>query len=146
LFNSKYKGVDNVWRNTAFNTQYVVNLLGGYELKLGKINFLNLSVKGTWAGGNPYIPIDLEASKAAGEEVWDWDRAFKVKNSDYLRLDIRFSYKLALKKVSQEFAVDFQNILNRKNMLGVYYNPSTESIGKITQIGFTPMFLYRIMF
>jgi hypothetical protein len=146
LFNSQYKGSDNVWRNTVFNAQYILNLLGGYELKLGKAHFLNFSVRGTWAGGNPYIPIDLDASKAVGMEVLDWDRAFTVKNPDYLRIDIRLSYKLALKKVSQEFAVDFQNILNRKNIFGRYYNPTTKSVGIITQIGFTPMFLYRIMF
>ncbi len=29
LFESKYKGSDNVWRNTAFNSNYVVNVLGG---------------------------------------------------------------------------------------------------------------------
>ena len=36
LFDSKYTGYDNIWRNTAFNGNYVFNLLGGYEHKLGK--------------------------------------------------------------------------------------------------------------
>jgi hypothetical protein len=69
-----------------------------------------------------------------------------VKNPDYLRFDIRISYKLALKKVTLEFAVDLQNILNRQNIFGNYYNPLTESIGQIKQIGFTPMYLTRITF
>ena len=31
LFQSKYKGSDKVWRNTAFNSNYVVNALAGKE-------------------------------------------------------------------------------------------------------------------
>ncbi len=146
LFNSQYKGYDNVWRNTVFNTHYVINLLGGYELKVGKKNFFNFSARGIWAGGNPYIPINLNASIAEGKEVLDWNNAFSVKNPDYLRFDIRISYKLAMKKVTLEFAVDLQNILNRQNIFGNYYNPSTQSIGQIKQIGFTPMYLTRITF
>ena len=146
LFNSKYKGSDNLWRSTVFNTHYVINLLGGYELKVGKKSFFNFSVRGIWSGGNPYIPINLNASITEGKEVLDWENAFSVKNPDYLRFDVRISYKLALKKVTLEFAVDLQNILNRQNIFGNYYNPSTESIGQIKQIGFTPMYLTRITF
>ena len=146
LFNSQYKGSDNVWRNTVFNTQYVINFLGGYELKVGKKNFFNFGVRGIWSGGNPYIPINLNASITEGKEVLDWENAFSVRNPDYLRFDVRVSYKLVLNKVTLEFAVDLQNILNRKNVFGNYYNPSTESIGQIKQIGFTPMYLTRITF
>ena len=36
LFNSEYSGFDDMNRNTAFNGNYVFNLLGGYEHKVGK--------------------------------------------------------------------------------------------------------------
>ncbi len=146
LFDSKYKGEDGVLRNTGFNTNYIVNLLGGYELKLGKIHFLNFSVKGTFSGGNPYIPVDLDASIAAGREVLDWDRAFTVRNPYHLRLDAKIAYKVVLKKATIEWAFEAQNILNRKHLFAQYYNTATESIGEITQMPFTPMFLFRVTF
>ena len=40
LFESKYKGSDNVWRNTAFNSNYIVNFLGGKEFKLNNYSDL----------------------------------------------------------------------------------------------------------
>ncbi len=133
-------------RNTGFNTNYIVNLLGGYELKLGKIHFLNFSVKGTFSGGNPYIPVDLDASIAAGREVLDWDRAFTIRNPYHLRLDAKIAYKVVLKKATIEWAFEAQNILNRKHLFAQYYNTATESIGEITQMPFTPMFLFRVTF
>lgn len=38
LYDSKYRGSDGVWRNTVFNGNYVVNVLGGYELNLKRKN------------------------------------------------------------------------------------------------------------
>ena len=40
VFDSKYQGYDQVWRNTAFNGNYVYNTLAGYERKLGKNDLL----------------------------------------------------------------------------------------------------------
>ncbi|MFM7486422.1 MAG: TonB-dependent receptor, partial [Cytophagales bacterium] len=46
VFDSKYKGSDNIERNTAYNTQYVVNALGGKEFRVGRNkNFLSLNLK-----------------------------------------------------------------------------------------------------
>ena len=36
LFQSKYTGSDNIERNTAFNSNYVLNALAGKEFNLGK--------------------------------------------------------------------------------------------------------------
>ncbi len=38
LFDSKYKGGDGIWRNSRFNTNYVINLLGGKEWTVRKKN------------------------------------------------------------------------------------------------------------
>lgn len=36
FFSSKYKGGDGVWRHTAFDRGYIVNMLGGKEWMLGR--------------------------------------------------------------------------------------------------------------
>jgi len=45
LFQSKYKASDGVWNNTAFNGNYVLNVLGGKEFKIGEANALSFDSK-----------------------------------------------------------------------------------------------------
>jgi len=146
LFESLYNGYDNIQRNSAFNNNYIVNVLGGYEKKVTKYGYLSLDLRMTYAGGKRYIPIDMEASKLAGETVYDWDTAFENKYNDYFRTDVKLSYKLNWKHLNHEWAINFQNITNKKNIFSEQYNSSTQEIQKRYQLGFYPAFLYRIVF
>jgi len=146
LFDSKYEGADGIERNTAFNGNYVFNLLGGYERKLGKKTFLTIDLKVAWAGGRRYIPIDLESSKEEGYGVFDWSRAYEDKFDDYFRTDLRIGIKLNGKKYSQEWAVDLQNITGYQSIFMELYDAEEEELYKIYQQGFYPMILWRIRF
>jgi len=146
LFDSKYQGFDKEWRNTAFNTNYAVNLLGGYEFKVGKKNLLTVDVRTVWSGGMRYIPIDLHASIAAGEQVYDWSKAYSNKYKDYFRCDLRIGFKQNFKHVSQEWGLDLQNISNNQNVYSQQYNNQSKDIATIFQQSFLPMMLYRINF
>ncbi|MCD4711155.1 MAG: TonB-dependent receptor, partial [Bacteroidales bacterium] len=88
LFDSKYNGGDGITRNTAFNGNYVFNLLAGYEKKIGKKTYLTVDIKGVLAGGRRYVPIDVEASLEQGLEVRDWSRAYLDRYDDYFRTDL----------------------------------------------------------
>jgi hypothetical protein len=77
LFQSKYKGSDNVVRNTAFNGNYVFNLLGGKEFKIREKHVFSLDVRATFSGGKRYTPILLQESIATGSEVRDGSRAYE---------------------------------------------------------------------
>ena len=146
LFDSKYQGYDKVWRNTAFNSNFAANFLTGYEIKVGKSNYLTFDVRTVWSGGMRYIPIDLAASIAAKEQVVDASRTYSDKYKDYFRCDLRFGFKQNFGKLSQEWGIDLQNISNRKNIYSEQYNSSLESISTVYQQGFMPMMLYRINF
>jgi len=146
LFESKYKGFDDVERNTSFNGNFVWNVLGGYEFMLGRHNSLSLSVRSVYAGGKRYIPIDLERSIEENFTTYNWDKAYENKYGDYFRLDARFGFKMNGKRVNQEWAIDFQNFTNNKNIYSESFNPRSKSTGYDYQTGFYPMFLYRIQF
>ncbi len=150
LFDSKYKGSDGVERNTAFNGRYVANALAGREFPLGKSGrrFLTLDTKLTAAGGRPYTPINLEASRAAGEEVTFENQAFSQRLDAYFRWDVKIGFRLnsARRKLSQTFFLDFQNVTNRQNIFAMRYNTVREEIGRLNQIGFFPDILYRVEF
>lgn len=150
LFESKYKGSDEIERNSPFNNGYVINLLGGKEFKIGKEkrNVFSIDSKFTTAGGRYYTPVDLEASNTAGYEIRDDANAFSQKYDAYLRLDIKFGIKInsKTKKRFHQFYIDFQNVTNHTNVFTLEYNRLTNSINQKDQIGFSPDFGYKFQF
>ncbi|WP_421754851.1 TonB-dependent receptor [Croceimicrobium sp.] len=151
IFESKYRGNDQVWRNTAFNGNFVWNLVGGKEFVLSKPQAksrqtLTVDAKVTLAGGQRYTPIDLAASIADGEAVYDNNRAFEEQYDPYFRADIRIGYKIAGSRFTQEWAIDVQNVTNQDNPFGQDFNAATGTIETTNQLGLFPMFLYRISF
>jgi hypothetical protein len=146
LYESKYKASDNKWRNTAFNGNFVLNVLAGKEWKIGKNNILSASGKITYAGGRRYVPIDEAASLANGYEVQIEDRSYENRLKDFFRADIRIGYKTNSKRVSQEYGLDIQNITNRQNIFTQQFNPQTGKVENLYQIGLFPVPFYRIYF
>jgi hypothetical protein len=151
LYQSTYKGADLKTHNTAFNGQYVANLLVGKEFLLGKEkkNRFTIDVKMTTAGGRYYTPIDIAASQAAGIQISQkGDVAFSERNPAFYRLDIKFGFvKNSTKhKLSQSIFFDIQNVTNYKNVFAQRYNPVKNTINTAYQIGFFPNFVYKIQF
>ena len=152
LFQSQYKGSDNVWRNTAFNGKYVVNGLGGYEYKFGgkkskvKRNTIAIDAKATVAGGRYYTPVDQAQSAAQGREVLQNDKAFSQQYPVYFRFDIKLSYRLSLGRTTSEFSIDIQNVTNRKNVFIQTYDLRTNSLVYQFQQGIFTLPQYRLLF
>ncbi|MEI7726011.1 MAG: TonB-dependent receptor [Bacteroidota bacterium] len=151
LYEAKYKPSDGIERNTAFNGNFVYNFLGGKEFKVGKErrNSISIDLKFSHAGGRYYTPIDLEASKAARQEVLLGDSyAFSERYPDFYRLDIKAGFTLNSKKIrlSQTFYFDIQNVTGHQNVFAQQYNPATNKINVLYQIGFYPNFVYKIQF
>jgi len=148
LFNSEYKGTDGVVRSSAFNVNYVLNAVGGYEITIGrrKWGVLSLGLRATWAGGNPYIPFDREKTLAAGEPVLDWNNAFTVRYPDYKRLSFRLGVKRNLPGYNLEFMLDLQYRTNYTNVYLQRINPVTGEVRDFFSMGFFPMGTWRIQF
>ncbi len=151
LYQSKYKGSNGVEHNTAYNGNYVYNILMGKEFKVGKAkrNVLSFGVKMTQAGGRYYTPIDLAASQLAQKQITKSDDyAYSERNPDFYRLDLKTSFTVNSKKrkISQSISFDIQNITNNKNVFAQRYNPVKNQINTAYQIGFFPNFIYKIQF
>ena len=146
VFNSRYAGSDKVWHNTTFNGNYILNLLGGKEFKIGKRNVIAIDAKVTYAGGQRYTPIDLAASQAQHREVDIDSEAFSKRRPNYFRADIKLTYRLEGKRATQEFSVDLQNVANYKNVFQQQYDVNSGTIKTSYQIGFFPNVTYRILF
>lgn len=151
LYQSTYKGSDGVTHSTAFNGNFVYNILVGKEFKVGKTkrHAFTVDLKFTHAGGLPYTPVDLAASREAGQQVLMGDGyAFSERYPDFMRLDLKagFTYNSKTVKLSQSIYVDIQNVTNNKNIFAMGYNPVTKQINSVYQIGFYPNVVYKIQF
>ena len=151
LFESRYEGSDGIERNTAFNNNFVYNLLFGKEWKFGpdQRNAWTFDTKVTTAGGTPFTPVDLEATRQnAGREVRMEEIAFSERYDTYFRWDVKFGVRLnsARKNISHQFFIDLQNVTNRENEFVRRYNEVTDEINVVEQIGFFPDIMYRIQF
>jgi CarboxypepD_reg-like domain len=147
LYQSTYKGSDNVWRNTAFNGNYVVNGLVGYEKKL-KNNFSILfDAKLTVAGGLRYSPIDIAASMAQNEAIYKENEAFSQQNKVYFKPDVKLTVRKDFKnKVALEWALDIQNIANYRNVYLNWYDKNTQTEHPVYQNGRFPTVQLKLEF
>lgn len=151
VYESKYTGSDGVEHNTAFNGNYVYNLLLGKEFKVGsgKRNKFSTDIKFTNAGGRHFTPIDLTASQMAGNTVLKGDDyAYTSSYDSYMRLDFKVGYVLnsKSKKISQTFSLDLQNVTNNQNVFSQSYDNGSKTIMTTYQLGFFPNFIYKLQF
>lgn len=146
LFESKYTGSDKVYRNTAFNGNYVLNVLGGKEFKIGQKHILALDMKLTYAGGKRYVPIDLPASILAQDEVRDGTKAYIPQYDPYFRIDVKPSYKLNTKRFTHELSVDIQNVTRHDNIFQQQYDLNTQTVKTDYQLKFFVIPQYRLTF
>ncbi|HOZ30782.1 MAG TPA: hypothetical protein PLL66_07680, partial [Bacteroidales bacterium] len=78
--------------------------------------------------------------------VYDFDNAFATKTDPYFRTDLRISLKVNMKRVTQEWAIDLQNLTDHENIYNQNFNSETKEVYYSYQQGFYPMFLYRLTF
>lgn len=146
LYQSEYLASDQVWRNTAFNGNYVVNGLFGKEYKTRNNGVLSINLRLTYAGGRRYIGLHEEESRLRGEAIYDRNEIYTDRIQDFFRTDFRIGFKKNGKRVTQEWAIDIQNIFNIQNVLTRQFNPRTGEIETLNQIGIFPVPFYRIQF
>lgn len=151
LYESKYKGSDNITRDTDFNGNFIFNIVSGKEFKIKGRNVLALGGKITWSGGKRYGPADIDASRLAGEVRTVDSLTNTLQFRDYFRADVKINYRVNRPKVTHEIGLDLVNVTGQKNLLGLTYapnprDPQANPIREEYQLGFLPLFYYKIDF
>ncbi|WP_159038634.1 TonB-dependent receptor [Brumimicrobium mesophilum] len=151
LFESKYKGSDGIERDTDFNGNYALNFLAGKEIKINDKSKISAGFKITAAGGRRYGYVDIAQTEINSELVFK-DSLFNTRQfQDYFRLDFKVTYVLNTEKLTHEIGLDLVNILNTENILALSYapnliDPTQEPIAERYQLGFLPIFYYKVDF
>lgn len=148
LFTSTYTNYSGDKYNTRFNRGYQANLVGGKEWKVGRgrNRVFGINAKVLASGGLRNSPIDLEASIIAGEKVLVANRYYTDRGPVYFRTDFSVSYRINSRNLSQILMIDIQNVTNRQNLFGEYYDNESQTIKQANQMGLVPIFNYRIEF
>jgi len=155
LYDSKYKTLEGVWRNTVYNGNYIVNLLCGKEYKnFGKKKNKTLAVnaKAFFGGGQRYIPLLRDnmgnvAVDPAKNMYWDYKNAYNNDLVNIYNVNISISYKINRFKTTHEIFLDLMNIINSNAKLNEYYDESKDNkIGHSIQMPFFPNIMYRVYF
>ncbi len=148
LFNSRYKGGDNIWRNTRFNRNYLFNFLIGKEWQLGASgqNTLGLNIRVTCQGGDRYSPIDTEASLKSKDVIFDETKAFSKQVDPTFFTHFTASYRINKHSVSHEFALKIVNVTSQKEYQGFEYNYLKKTVDMQKEATFIPNLSYKIEF
>jgi hypothetical protein len=148
VFDSKYKGGDDVWRNTVYNRRFISNFLAGKEWAVGKNkqNLISLSGKFTYMKGERWTPVDTKATLAEEEVVYDNSRLYENQAPSNYYLHTTITYRRNRKNFSGLWSVQILNTLGTPQYLGYEYNLKDNTIDSVKEVTVIPSISYKIQF
>ncbi len=155
LFQSKYKTLENRWRNTQYNSEYIANILAGKEfLNLGRKDnqALTINLKVFMGGGRKIIPLRRDDQghlnvDPTNDRYWDYNKAYESSLNDLYQIDLSMNYKWNKLKTTHEFYLNIYDITDAKGRISEYYDETEpDNIGYITQVGLFPNLMYKVYF
>jgi hypothetical protein len=110
-FVSRFSGRDGRLIASAWDNRHLISTILGYKFKKG----WELGAKYRFAGGSPYTPFNLDASRASylstGNGILDFSRLNTERLRAFQQVDVRVDKKFNYKKVSFDLFIDIQNLL-----------------------------------
>jgi len=148
IFQSEYRGGDNIWRDTRFDRNYAFNLLGGKEWQSRKSDnkWWGFNAGLTLMGGKKITPIDMDASLAAREEVPDDLRAFEDSEPMVYNFDLTLTLRKNKKNHSTVWSFQFKNLMGSQDYDGYVYNYKQQAMVKKSSSLMIPNISYKIEF
>ncbi len=148
LYDSRLQGGNKKWYNSDFNGNYILNALGTKEFKWGKkrLNTIGIGGKITFGGGQRYTPYDTTLSQLHEDPVVQDAERNKKQFKPYFRFDVKLNYRCNTKRYTHEVGIDLVNVAQYKNILRIQYVNPQEPAREVYQLGFLPLFYYRLDF
>ncbi len=160
LINKRFKK-SNIWINYALSTNdyyfkeftpssFPNNIDVRHTLSLGgSYNIKNIEVSSgfNYRTGKPYTKPSQDNIDYENEIIYEEPNSSRL--DDYIRLDISAKYNFSIKKIKGEFGVSVWNILNRENVINIFYQRNDNNeIEEITQhaLEITPNVNLRLNF
>lgn len=147
VYRSLYTPLDGKERSTRYDGRYASNLIAGKDFvqKQGRRTF-DINFKLVYAGGFRHTPINEAQSKAKGYTVYFEERAFEMQLPAYFRSDIRISMTWNKDRRTNTLSLDIQNVTNRQNVFGYYYDQTKQKVVTGYQAGIITVINYKLEF
>lgn len=118
---SSYSGINNKLIVSSWDNRHLISTTIGYMI--GKS--WQLGLKYRFAGGTPYTPFDLNASRQnfviLGTGILDYSKINSERLKNFNQLDLRLDKKVNFRKASLIIFIDFQNVLLSTQYAPPYY-------------------------
>jgi hypothetical protein len=136
FFRSRYKSGDGIWRNRDFDNRFTVSIEGGYKPN----RKLEFSLRWIYAGGTPYTPMNIEASKLKHRAVFYDNRINSDRYPPYHSMNLRFDRRIHFQGSNLIFYLSAWNVYNHKNIAQYYWNDIEQKQDDIYQWQLLPIF------
>jgi hypothetical protein len=150
LFEANYTPNDGITRPSQFNANYIFNVIGGKEWRLGKrkenTNFLSLNISATYSGSQYYTNLDLAASIASGYDQADYANPNTAIQDPLLLVDASIIYKRNRNKSNSQLMLQMSNILNRRPIVSAAFDSENGEQDVLLGSGFVPVLSWRVSF
>jgi hypothetical protein len=135
-FRALYRGADAVWRNRDYDNRVAFSAEGGYKPN----RRWEFSLRWIYAGGAPYTPLDLDASKRLHRAVLDESRINAKRYPDYHSMNVRFDRRFHFRSTNLIFYLSVWNVYNHKNIAQYFWNDKEQKQDVIYQWLILPVF------
>jgi hypothetical protein len=136
IFKARHRGADGLWRDRKYDNQWICSMEGGY--KPGPE--WEFSLRWIAAGGGPYTPMDIEASKTYHRMVQDDSRIHQARYPDYHSMNIRIDRRFNFHRTNLIFYLSVWNVYNQKNVAEYFWNDREQKQEAIYQWLMMPIF------
>lgn len=119
----------------AFDPTHQFTIIAGYQVADDWL----VGLKFRYAGGRPYTPFNISASTTLGRGVYDMSKFNNERYPVYHRLDLRVDKKFYFKKVTITTYIELQNVYNRENIFGYFWNKAKNEKGTVLMWSFMPI-------
>lgn len=148
VYRSTYTTFNDIELPTKFDGRYSLMITGGREwTKQVESRNSSFGIHGRlmYLGGLRDTPIDENMSRTTGVTTYNND-TYGVQLKDYVRVDLRLSWRRDKKNYTRTIALDIQNVAGIRNEAFRYFDTYQGKVVTQYQVGFIPVLVYRVDF
>ncbi len=132
---TRYKGLDNVWRDRVYDNKYIFSFEGGYKPN----NLWEFSLRWNVAGGRPYTALNLVESETMNTTVLDANLTNSERYPMYHSLNVRVDRRFYYNGSNLILYFSSWNAYNQNNISTYYWNEVEQKSDTIDQWGLLPI-------
>jgi len=149
FFESKYRGGDNVWRDSRFNRNHATTMLAGKEWEFRgdkRVRLLGISGQVNLMGGKWISPVDEVRSHELREVRYDEIRAFSSREPPVIYAHLTVEYRSITRRFTSVWSMQLLNLTGYKEFYGYRYNLQQNRIEEDRERIMIPNLGYKIEF